>query len=100
MSCALNRPKKQSARSIDAGRHFGFLTIPSRARRTCLFEGTMTESNLENELIPFLRRRDYRLVRELGHGACGKTVLLHDAQIDDHFVCKKYAPYTEGRRIE
>jgi serine/threonine-protein kinase len=52
----------------------------------------------ENEIIQFLRKRDYRLVKELGQGACGKTVLLHDSLIDEHFVCKKYVPYTEAHR--
>ncbi len=47
----------------------------------------------QDELVSFLRKRDYKLVKELGEGACGKTVLLHDDQIDQHFVCKKYAPY-------
>jgi hypothetical protein len=51
-----------------------------------------------NELVSFIRRRDYRLVRELGQGACGKTVLLYDDQIDEHFVCKKYLPYSESQR--
>lgn len=53
-----------------------------------------------DDVVAFLRRRDYKLVRELGQGACGKTVLLHDDQIDEHFVCKKYVPHSEGRRQE
>lgn len=40
------------------------------------------------------------MVRELGQGACGKTVFLYDDQIDEHFVCKKYLPYSEGQRQE
>lgn len=48
----------------------------------------------------FLRKRDYKVVRELGQGACGKTVLLYDDQIDQHFVCKKYLPYSESHREE
>lgn len=55
-------------------------------------------STAVNDLVTFLRKRDYRLVRELGEGACGKTVLLHDDQIDKDFVCKKYAPYSESQR--
>ena len=51
-----------------------------------------------SDVVAFLRRRDYRMVRELGQGACGKTVLLYDQQIDEHFVCKKYAPSSEDRR--
>ena len=49
-------------------------------------------------MVTFLRRRDYTIVKELGQGACGKTVLLHDQQIDEHFVCKKYVPYSEDHR--
>lgn len=50
--------------------------------------------------ISFLRKRDYVHVRDLGHGACGKTVLLYDDILDHHFVCKKYAPQDEGLREE
>ena len=52
---------------------------------------------LPQEII-FLRKRDYRFVRELGAGACGRTVLLQDPEIDEHFVCKKYAPASETWR--
>ncbi|MCG9892690.1 MAG: protein kinase [Thermosynechococcaceae cyanobacterium MS004] len=47
-----------------------------------------------------MRKRDYQLIRELGAGACGKTVLLYDDVIDEHFVCKKYHPYDEAVREE
>lgn len=53
-----------------------------------------------SQIITFLRRRDYQLIRELGQGACGKTVLLHDDQIDEDFVCKKYTPFSETHREE
>ena len=56
------------------------------------------EAGNSDDVIVFLRRRDYRMVRELGQGACGKTVLLYDQQIDEHFVCKKYVPYSEDHR--
>ena len=59
-----------------------------------------TTRTLQNELIQFLRKRDYRLIRELGRGGCGQTVLLHDDQLDESFVCKKYAPVDEGLRQE
>jgi serine/threonine protein kinase len=59
----------------------------------------MTQPQLrENQIISFLRNRDYRFVRELGQGACGRTILLHDDQIEEYFVCKKYAPYSESQR--
>ena len=51
-----------------------------------------------NDVIRFLRARDYEFVRELGQGACGKTVLLHDDLIGEDFVCKKYVPYSEEQR--
>jgi len=53
---------------------------------------------MEEKLIEFLRKRDYKLVKELGQGACGKTVLLHDDMINEHFVCKKYCPFSEDNR--
>ena len=36
------------------------------------------KSDFANDVVAFLRQRDYKLIRELGQGACGKTVLLHD----------------------
>lgn len=58
------------------------------------------EQSTSDDIIPFLRQRDYKFVRELGYGSCGKTVLLHDDQIDEHFVCKKYSPLEEASRQE
>jgi len=53
-----------------------------------------------DQLVAFIRRRDYKMVRELGGGACGRTVLLHDEQIGEYFVCKKYVPFSETHRQE
>jgi serine/threonine-protein kinase len=50
------------------------------------------------DVIQFIRKRDYVYVRELGQGACGRTVLLHDDLLDAHLVCKKYTPYDESDR--
>ncbi len=55
---------------------------------------------MAEEIIKFIRRHDYHLGRELGQGACGKTVLLYDHLIDEYFVCKKFTPYREDRRQE
>lgn len=33
-------------------------------------------------------KKNYLLERELGHGACGRTVLLFDKAIDERFACK------------
>lgn len=49
-----------------------------------------------NDVIKFTRQKDYEFVKELGAGACGKTVLLYDPQINEHFVCKKYSPYSDA----
>ena len=48
--------------------------------------------SIDTKLVTFLRRKDYVLVKELGQGACGRTVLLRDELLDQDFVCKKYSP--------
>lgn len=53
---------------------------------------------MQNDIIKFIRRRDYQLVKELGQGACGRTVLLFDEFINEQFVCKKFTPYLEENR--
>ena len=50
---------------------------------------------MENNIIEFIRKKDFEFVKELGQGACGKTVLLHDDIIEENFVCKKYSPVFE-----
>lgn len=57
-------------------------------------------SSTDSRMIEFVRKRDYKFVRALGSGACGRTILLHDDLIDEHFVCKKYAPVSETHRAE
>lgn len=47
---------------------------------------------MSDDVVKFIRRRDYRFIRELGRGGCGRTVLLQDDVIDAQFVCKKYEP--------
>jgi len=56
------------------------------------------EPGMETTEVKFLRKRDYILVKELGSGATGKTVLLKDDLIDEFFVCKKFQPYDEAER--
>ena len=46
--------------------------------------------------IEFPRPKEYILEKELGHGACGRTVVVYDQMIDERFVCKKYSPILEG----
>lgn len=53
----------------------------------------------ERKLV-FSQGREYRLQKEIGQGACGKTVLLYDEVIDEYFVCKKFSPiYSEWREV-
>lgn len=62
----------------------------------------MSDSTKEStpRTVQFPQERAYVLMRELGAGACGKTVLLYDEVIDEKFVCKKYSPYDEAVRKE
>lgn len=53
---------------------------------------------MEPKRIVFQHGRGFVLKQELGRGACGVTVLLHDEAIDEHFVCKKYSPAQEAWR--
>lgn len=55
---------------------------------------------MNNNIVKFVRSKDYKLLRELGRGACGKTVLLHDDIINETFVCKKYAPFDDAYKEE
>ena len=48
--------------------------------------------SIDTKLTTFLRHKDYVLIKELGQGACGQTVLLRDELLDQDFVCKKYSP--------
>lgn len=50
---------------------------------------------IRDNVIEFLRKKDFLLKENLGQGGTGKTVLLYDQMIDDHFVCKKYSPFYE-----
>lgn len=63
-----------------------------------MFTSSLDLGQAVTEIVRFLRSRDYKFIKELGQGACGKTVLLDDDQIGQYFVCKKYSPYDEGER--
>lgn len=52
------------------------------------------------KIVEFLRKKDFILIKDLGQGACGKTVLLRDDLIDEYFVCKKFQPFDEASRNE
>ena len=47
---------------------------------------------MPEKIIEFLRKKDYRLIQNIGRGGTGLTVLLKDDLIDKEFICKKYLP--------
>ena len=51
---------------------------------------------MTERIVEFPRKKEFVLKRELGQGACGRTVLLYDSVIDEQFVCKKYSPIHES----
>jgi len=55
---------------------------------------------MAGKVVEFLRKKDFEFKQELGQGACGRTVLLYDAVIDESFVCKKYSPVYDSLREE
>lgn len=52
------------------------------------------------KVIEFLKKKDFQLLRELGQGGFGKAVLLYDSEIQETFVCKKYAPLYKEHKEE
>ncbi len=48
---------------------------------------------MKSSAIRFLRKKDYKFIKEIGQGGTGKTILLKDEIIDEKFICKKYSPY-------
>ena len=53
---------------------------------------------MDKKVIEFIRKKDFRFVKNIGQGGTGKTVLLKDEIIDESFVCKKYSPYYENQK--
>ncbi len=48
---------------------------------------------MENNIIKFLKSKDYIAIRDIGQGGTGKTKLIKDETINEIFVCKKYSTY-------
>lgn len=47
------------------------------------------------DIIPFIRSKEYKFIQNLGSGSFGRTVLIKDEIIDELYVCKKYEPSGE-----
>jgi serine/threonine-protein kinase len=52
----------------------------------------------KDNIIEFLRKKDYIFLKNVGQGGTGKTVLIKDEIIDEVFVCKKYSPFYEHNK--
>lgn len=50
---------------------------------------------MENNIIKFLKQKDYEKIQSIGQGGLGKTILMLDTEINELFVCKKYEPTEE-----
>lgn len=55
---------------------------------------------MKKDIISFVKQKDFKFLKELGHGGLGKTVLLLDPEMAEQFVCKKYAPYDPSLQNE
>jgi eukaryotic-like serine/threonine-protein kinase len=55
---------------------------------------------MKDNIIKFLKSKDFLMLEELGRGACGKTVKLYDEVIKETFVCKKYEPFNGEQKEE
>jgi eukaryotic-like serine/threonine-protein kinase len=51
---------------------------------------------VKKDIISFIKQKDFKLVKELGQGGLGRTVLVLDQEMGEQFVCKKYSPYDES----
>lgn len=49
----------------------------------------------KNNVIQFLRKKDFKFIQEIGQGGTGRTILIEDEIINESFICKKYSPYYE-----
>jgi len=55
---------------------------------------------INKEIIKFIKQKEYKVIKELGQGGLGKTVLILDQELGEQFVCKKYSPYDDALKEE
>lgn len=55
----------------------------------------MSKELKPEDIIPFIRSKDYKFIQNLGTGSFAKTVLIKDEIIDELYACKKYEPSVE-----
>ena len=48
---------------------------------------------MKNDIIRFIKSKEYKYLKEVGQGGTGRTILIKDETINERFVCKKYSPY-------
>jgi len=49
----------------------------------------------KDQNIQFLRRKDYKFIREIWQWWTWRTILIKDDLLDTEFICKKYSPFYE-----
>ena len=55
---------------------------------------------MKKDIVSFIRQKDFKMLKELGRGGLGKTVLVLDPEMGEEFVCKKYSPYDDALKEE
>lgn len=55
---------------------------------------------MKKDIVSFIRQKDFKMLKELGRGGLGKTVLVLDQEMGEQFVCKKYSPYDDALKDE
>lgn len=48
---------------------------------------------MKDDIIRFIKSKEYKYLKEVGQGGTGRTILIKDETINEQFVCKKYSPY-------
>lgn len=48
---------------------------------------------MKEDIIRFIKSKEYKYLKEVGQGGTGRTILIKDETINERFVCKKYSPY-------
>lgn len=44
---------------------------------------------MKNDIIRFIKSKEYKYLKEVGQGGTGRTILIKDETINERFVCKK-----------
>jgi serine/threonine-protein kinase len=76
-----------------------FVSIPL-VKEKYEYKSVIMEYKYKGEIINFIRQKDYVWEKYLDEGGFGKTALIQDPVINEHFVCKKYEPQPHIDKME